>query len=86
MYIGLGGAVTFKNAIKPVEVARAIPIERILLETDAPYMSPVPFRGKRCQSDMIEYAAQKISEVKNIDYDDVLSITTENTKKLFNIL
>ena len=85
MYIGLGGAVTFKNAVKPVEVAKAVPIEKILLETDAPYMSPVPMRGKRCQSDMIEYTALKIAEIKELDYEKVLDITCDNTKKLFRI-
>lgn len=85
MYIGIGGAVTFKNAVKPIEVVRYAPMERILLETDAPYMSPVPFRGKRCQSDMIEYTAKKIAEIKNIDYDTVVKTACDNTKKLFNI-
>lgn len=85
MYIGLGGAVTFKNAVKPVEVAKDTPLERILLETDAPYMSPVPFRGKRCQSDMIEYTAMKIAEAKGIDAETVIDTACENTKKLFSI-
>jgi len=85
MYIGLGGAVTFKNAVKPVEVAKLVPMERILLETDAPYMSPVPFRGKRCQSDMIEYTALKIAEIKGISYDTVVKTARNNTKELFNL-
>ena len=59
MYVGLGGAVTFKNARVPLEVARAVPLERLLLETDAPYMAPVPFRGKRCDSTMIAFTAEK---------------------------
>ena len=67
MYIGLGGAVTFKNAKKPVAVAAATDIDRILLETDCPYMAPVPFRGTRCSSDMIAYSAQTIASVKNMD-------------------
>lgn len=86
MYIGLGGAVTFKNAVKPVEVAKATPMERILLETDAPYMSPVPMRGKRCQSDMIEYTALKIAEIKEIDYESVINTARKNTEELFNII
>ena len=85
MYIGLGGAVTFKNAVKPVEVAKFTPMERILLETDAPYMSPVPLRGKRCQSDMIEYTAMKIAEVKGLDYNTVVTTAGKNTKELFDI-
>ncbi len=85
MYIGLGGAVTFKNAVKPVEVAAFTPIDRILLETDAPYMSPVPMRGKRCTSDMIEYTALKIAEIKGIDYETVENTTRKNTMNLFGI-
>ncbi len=85
MYIGLGGAVTFKNAVKPVEVAAFTPMERILLETDAPYMSPVPMRGKRCTSDMIEYTAHKIAEVKGSDYQTIVNISYQNVKDLFNI-
>lgn len=85
MYIGLGGAVTFKNAVKPVEVAKFTPMERILLETDAPYMSPVPMRGKRCTSDLIEYTALKIAEIKGLDYETVVDTACNNTKELFNI-
>ncbi len=85
MYIGLGGAVTFKNAVKPVEVAKYTPMDRILLETDAPYMSPVPMRGKRCQSDMIEYTALKIAEVKGIDVETIIDTACKNTKELFSI-
>lgn len=85
MYIGLGGAVTFKNAVKPVEVAAFTPMNRILLETDAPYMSPVPMRGKRCTSDMIEHTALKISEIKKLDYETVVNTACQNTKELFGI-
>ncbi len=85
MYIGLGGAVTFKNAVKPVEVAAFTPMDRILLETDAPYMAPVPMRGKRCTSDMIEYTASMIAEIKGLDYDTVVDTACNNTKELFKI-
>lgn len=85
MYIGLGGAVTFKNAIKPVEVAEMIPLDRLLLETDCPYMAPVPMRGKRNDSAYISYVAEKIAEIKNIPAQDLLDITSENTINLFNI-
>ena len=85
MYIGLGGAVTFKNAIKPVEVAEMIPLDRLLLETDCPYMAPVPMRGKRNNSAYISYVAEKIAEIKNIPAQDLLDITSENTINLFNI-
>ena len=86
MYIGLGGAVTFKNAKKPVEVAEFLPLDRLLLETDCPYMAPVPMRGKRNNSSYIPFVAEKIAEIKNIDAQTVLNISAENTKKLFNIL
>lgn len=85
MYIGLGGAVTFKNAVKPVEVASMIPLDRLLLETDCPYMAPVPKRGKRNKSDYIEYVAEKIGEIRNISAYELLNISAENTKKLFSI-
>ncbi|MBE6797240.1 MAG: TatD family deoxyribonuclease [Ruminococcaceae bacterium] len=85
LYIGVGGVVTFKNSKKIVEVIKEIPLERILLETDAPYLAPEPFRGKLNRSDYIEFVAKKIAEIKNVDYEQVLLQTTENTKKLFNI-
>lgn len=85
MYVGLGGAVTFKNAIKPVEVTKIVPMDRILLETDAPYMSPVPMRGKRCTSDLIEYTALKIAEIKKLDYETVVDTACNNVKQLFGI-
>ena len=83
MYIGLGGTVTFKNAKNPVDVAKNIPLDRLLLETDAPYMSPVPFRGKRCDSSLIKYTAEKICETRNIEFDDLLTQTKNNAEKLF---
>ena len=83
MYIGLGGAVTFKNAKTPVEVARYVPLDRLLLETDAPYMTPVPFRGKRCTSDLIQYTAEKIAAERNITAQQLCDITKNNTLALF---
>ena len=85
MYIGLGGAVTFKNARKPLEVARFVPAERLLIETDCPYMSPVPFRGKRCTSALIPYTAEKIAELRGITTQDVLDLTAKNAGELFRI-
>lgn len=85
MYIGLGGAVTFKNAKKPVEVAEYIPVEYLLLETDAPYMTPVPHRGERCHSGHIALTAEKIAEVKGMDTQELIDICTENAKRLFAI-
>ncbi|MDD6276440.1 MAG: TatD family hydrolase [Clostridia bacterium] len=85
MYIGFGGAVTFKNARKPIETAASIPLDRLLLETDCPYMAPVPFRGKKCTSDLIEFAAQKIAEVRNMQTQDIIDIAAENACELFKI-
>ncbi|MBE6803150.1 MAG: TatD family deoxyribonuclease [Ruminococcaceae bacterium] len=85
MYIGLGGALTFKNARKAVEVAEMLPLDRLLLETDCPYMAPVPFRGKRNYSGYIPYIAEKVAEIKGIDPQTVLDITSENAKKLFDL-
>ncbi len=85
MYLGFGGALTFKNARKAVEAVAATPIERILLETDAPYMSPVPLRGKRCHSAMIYYVAERIAEIKEMRISDVLKITENNARKLFSL-
>lgn len=85
LYIGIGGAVTFKNARKPVEVVEILPLDRLLLETDAPYMTPVPFRGKRCDSSHIAYTAEKIAEIKNMDVQQLIDTCTENAKRLFRI-
>lgn len=85
MSISLGGTVTFKNARVPLEVADAVPLDRLLLETDAPYLSPVPFRGKRNDSSSIIYTAQKIAEIKGIGVQELLDITAENARKLYGI-
>lgn len=85
MYISLGGVVTFKNARHSIEVASEIPIDRLLLETDAPYMAPVPFRGKRCDSSMILYCAEKIASVRNMGVQELLDITCENAKKFYRL-
>lgn len=85
MYIGLGGAVTFKNAVKPVEVAKFVPADRLLVETDCPYMTPVPFRGKRNDSSLIPYTAGKIAEIRGVTAQEILDLTAENAKELFRI-
>ena len=85
MYIGFGGALTFKNARKSVEVMEILPLDRLLLETDCPYMAPVPMRGKRNDSSYIPYVAEKVAEIRNMDPQDVINTATENTKKLFNL-
>ena len=84
-YISLGGVVTFKNARHSIEVAREIPLDRLLLETDAPYMAPVPYRGKRCDSAMILYAAEKIAALRGVGVQELLDITCENAKRFYNI-
>ena len=84
MYIGVGGVVTFKNARKTVEVVKELPLDRLLLETDAPYLSPEPFRGKRCKSDLIYFTARRIAEIKEIAVEEVLKASMENIKTLFN--
>ena len=84
-YVSFGGSLTFKNAVKTVEVAKNIPIENVILETDSPYLTPVPFRGKRNNPMMVEYVCRKFSEIRDIDYDEVANITTNNVYKLFNI-
>lgn len=85
MYIGLGGAVTFKNAKTPVEVAQYVPLDRLLLETDCPYMTPVPYRGKRCDSSYIAVTAEKIAALRGMDTQELLTAAQENAKRLFGI-
>ncbi len=83
MFIGVGGVVTFKNSKTVKEVVKTTPIEKILLETDAPYLAPEPFRGKTCHSGLIYYTAQKIAEIKNMSTEEVLKITNGNARSLF---
>lgn len=85
MSISLGGVVTFKNARHSVEVAKYIPLDRLMLETDAPYLAPVPFRGKRCDSSMIMLTAERIAEIKGIPVEELLKITAENACKMYSI-
>ena len=80
--VGIGGVLTFKNAHLP-EVVAAIPIEKILLETDAPYMAPVPLRGSRNEPANIPIIAAKVAEIKNIPIEEVERITTANAIELF---
>ena len=85
MYIGLGGAVTFKNARKPREVAAIVPSERLLIETDCPYMTPVPHRGKRCDSTYIPFTAEVIAEVRGTSAQEILDLTRVNANNLFGL-
>ena len=84
-YIGVGGVVTFKNGKKLKEVVEQIPLESILLETDCPYMSPVPHRGERNSSLNIKYIAEEIARIKNVSYETVVSVTEENAKRMYQI-
>ena len=85
MYIGLGGVVRFKNARKSVEVAAEVPLDKLVLETDAPYMAPVPYRGKRNNSTYIAEVAKKIAEVRGMDPQELIDICNENGKRLFQM-
>lgn len=85
LFIGFGGVVTFKNARKALDAAAVVPMEKLLIETDCPYMAPVPFRGKRCDSTMLTYVAKKLAEIKNTTPDEILAQTLENGKALFGI-
>lgn len=85
MYIGMGGVITFKNARKSVEVVQAVPVESLVLETDCPYLAPVPFRGKRNDSSLIRFCAEKIAEIKGMDTDELLKITAGNAGRVYNL-
>ncbi|ABY91389.1 TatD family hydrolase [Thermoanaerobacter brockii subsp. lactiethylicus] len=85
-YISLGGPVTFKNAKKPKEVVKAVPIEKLLIETDSPYLTPEPYRGKRNTPVYVKFVAEKIAELREMSYEEVCRITAENAIKLFDIL
>ena len=80
-----GGVVTFNNAKNVVKVVEELPIEKIMLETDCPYMAPVPFRGKRNEPMYIPYIARKITEIKNIEVEKIAETTTKNAEKMFKI-
>ena len=84
-YIGIGGVVTFKNAVKLKEVAEYVPLDRILLETDCPYLAPVPYRGKRNSSLYIPEIAKEIATIKGVDYEELLEVTFDNACKMYRI-
>jgi TatD DNase family protein len=77
--------VTFKNAKKPKEVAAAVPLDRLLIETDCPYLAPHPYRGKRNEPSYVKLVAEQIAEIKQLTFEEVSQATTENAKKLFGI-
>lgn len=82
-YIALGGVVTFKNAKKMHEVAEKIPLKNLLLETDAPYLTPIPYRGKRNEPAYVKFVAEEIAKIRGISYNEVARATTENARKVF---
>ena len=84
-YIGLGGPVTFKNARKTVEVAAAIPLDYLVIETDCPYMAPVPFRGKRNEPMLVQHTAAKIAEIRNMSVEELVEATYQNGKRIYGI-
>jgi len=81
-YLGIGGVLTYKNSGLP-EAIRDIPLESLVLETDAPYLSPVPFRGKRNESSYLKYVAHRLAEVKGVSVEEVARVTTQNAQKIF---
>jgi TatD DNase family protein len=84
-YISLGGPVTFKNAKKPKEVAESIPLDRLLVETDCPYLTPHPYRGKRNEPAYVKLVAEEIAGLKGLTFEEIAEATTQNAKKLFGI-
>ena len=84
-YISLSGIITFKKSIELQETASSIPIDRLLIETDSPYLAPEPKRGSTNEPSFIKYTAQKLAEIKNISYDDLIVYTSNNFIKLFSI-
>lgn len=85
IYIALGGVVTFKNAIKVKDVAKEVPLEKLLLETDAPYLAPVPFRGKENQPSYTRLVGQEIAELKGISLEEIMFQTTKNAHEIYNL-
>jgi TatD DNase family protein len=82
-YLGIGGPITYKKSKLP-DALKHIPLENIVLETDAPYLPPVPFRGKLNESSYIVYVAQKLADIRNVSIEEVAAITTDNAKGIFS--
>lgn len=85
MYVGFTGVLTFKNAKKAVAACEAVPLDRLLLETDCPYMAPVPHRGKRCDSSMLIHTAERMAEIKGVSTEEMIDIAKKNAERLFGI-
>lgn len=84
-YVSFGGPVTFKNAKKLPDVLKNVPLDKILVETDCPYLTPEPFRGQRNDSSFLKYTVERISEILDLDYKELENITTDNAKRLFGV-
>lgn len=84
-YIALGGVVTFKNAAKIKDVARSVPLEKLVLETDSPYLTPVPYRGKPNTPAYVRYVAEEVANLRNMPVDELIDITTVNAERFFEI-
>ncbi len=86
LYIGITGIVTFKKKAEALqEIVKVLPLDKILVETDAPFLSPEPHRGQRCLPQYVKFVAQKVASIKGIDYEEVAGVTTDNSKNLFKI-
>ena len=84
-YIALGGVVTFKNAVKMKEVAKEVPLDKLVLETDSPYLTPVPFRGKENKPAYVRYVAEEIAKIRETSVEEIIDITTRNAEEIFGI-
>ena len=85
MYVAFGGAVTFKNARRAVQAAAVVPEDRLLVETDCPYMAPEPLRGRRCDSSMIVYVAERLAAIRGVDPQALLDQTCANAQAVYNL-
>ena len=85
LYLGFGGACTFKGAKRAAKVIAALPLESIVLETDCPYMAPEPVRGTRCDSSLIRYVGEHIAQLKGIPAEEVFRVTTENARRVYEL-
>lgn len=85
-YISMSGIVSFKNAAVLHDVARKVPLDRLLIETDSPYLAPVPFRGKQNHPALVKYVAQAVADLRQMNYEEVASVTTENFKRCFKLI
>jgi TatD DNase family protein len=85
LQIGVAGAVTYRNAVRPLQVVRSIPLEHLLLETDAPDMTPEPYRGKGNEPALLVETAKKVAAIKGVSLEEVAAVTTANAKRLFNL-